>query len=170
MSGCQLATESADGWSSCLAVGGRSWVDPVVQYPQYAPFAFDNGMISHSQYARLNKTAAECVSAIQNQSYDDAEDICDGIVSTILEEAGNVNVYDIRAKCDYPPLCYDFKPETAFLTSASVVQALGTQGHEWSACNDEVHAKLLPVDWMTNLATVCEPPSVPGVCCRARCG
>ncbi len=40
---------------------------------------------------------------------------CNLITATILEEAGGINVYDIRKKCTYPPLCYNMKPITDFM-------------------------------------------------------
>jgi hypothetical protein len=35
------------------------------------------------------------------------------------------NVYDIRRKCDYPPLCYDFSKVDKFLARSDVITALG---------------------------------------------
>ena len=35
------------------------------------------------------------------------------------------NVYDIRRKCDFPPLCYDLSAVSKFLAREDVKEALG---------------------------------------------
>lgn len=35
------------------------------------------------------------------------------------------NVYDIREKCEHPPLCYDFSLVDKFLARDDVIEALG---------------------------------------------
>jgi hypothetical protein len=49
-------------------------------------------------------------------------------VTTILgvPVAPNFNVYDIRKKCEHPPLCYDFDNMSKFLQKPEIVEALGT--------------------------------------------
>lgn len=59
------------------------------------------------------------------------------------------NVYDIRKKCDKPPLCYDFSNVDKFLAREDVIEALGVKGRKWESCNMKVHTMLLG-DWMTN--------------------
>jgi len=48
-----------------------------------------------------------------------------------LPVAPRFNVYDIRKKCEHPPLCYDFSNVEKFLLREDVVKALGTQGRSW---------------------------------------
>lgn len=60
------------------------------------------------------------------------------------------NVYDIREKCDVPPLCYDFSPADTMLADASIQKVLGVEGRKWTECNTPVHIFLLG-DYMTNL-------------------
>lgn len=61
------------------------------------------------------------------------------------------NVYDIREKCDKPPLCYDFSAADTLLARADVLAALGVTGRSWTECNKPVHTALLK-DWMTDLS------------------
>lgn len=61
------------------------------------------------------------------------------------------NVYDIREKCTYPPLCYDFSNIDKFLERADVIQALGVQGRKWVECSKPVHLALT-ADWMLDLS------------------
>jgi len=41
------------------------------------------------------------------------------------------NPYDIRLKCDKPPLCYDFGNLDKFLAKEEVIAALGVKGRNW---------------------------------------
>ena len=49
------------------------------------------------------------------------------MVTTILGNpiSPRFNVYDIRKKCDFPPLCYDFSNVDKFLGREDVITALG---------------------------------------------
>jgi len=49
-----------------------------------------------------------------------------------------MNVYDMRIKCEHPPLCYDFSNVATYLKQASVQEILGVTGHHWSDCNKAV--------------------------------
>jgi len=59
-------------------------------------------------------------------------------------------VYDIRATCDFPPLCYDFSQTDALMNDEAAKEVLGVSGRNWAECNNLVHTYLLG-DWMTNL-------------------
>ena len=43
---------------------GNGWVDPVVQYPQYAEFAYEAGLVSWEMYLTLKASFAHCVEMI----------------------------------------------------------------------------------------------------------
>jgi cathepsin A (carboxypeptidase C) len=60
------------------------------------------------------------------------------------------NVYDIRKKCDNPPLCYDFSNMDKFIAREDVREELGVKNRSWSSCNMVVHTFMLG-DWVTNL-------------------
>lgn len=61
------------------------------------------------------------------------------------------NVYDIREKCEHPPLCYDFSKIDKFVARKDVIELLGVQGRSWTECRKDVHLALL-TDWMLNLS------------------
>jgi cathepsin A (carboxypeptidase C) len=73
------------------------------------------------------------------------------LVTTILgvPTAPRFNVYDIRKKCDYPPLCYNFDNLSKFLQKPEVIDQLGVKGRYWQSCNMVVHTFLLG-DWITD--------------------
>lgn len=62
------------------------------------------------------------------------------------------NLYDIRKKCDYPPLCYDFGNLDKFLARNDVQGELGVTGRSWTSCNMIVHTFMLG-DWITDLSS-----------------
>jgi len=62
----------------------------------------------------------------------------------------NFNVYDIREKCEHPPLCYDFSSADNLMNDKDVKRILGVENRHWSECSMMVHSYLLG-DWMLNL-------------------
>ena len=65
--------------------------------------------------------------------------------------APRFNVYDIREKCDKPPLCYDMSPADNLLAEKNIQKILGVSGRSWTECNMVVHSALLG-DWMLDLS------------------
>lgn len=65
--------------------------------------------------------------------------------------APRFNVYDIREKCEHPPLCYDFSAVDKFLARDDVIEALGVKGRKWTECNMAVHIALL-FDYIPSLS------------------
>lgn len=45
-----------------------------------------------------------------------------------------MQVYDIRKKCDFAPLCYDFSYLDRFLNQPAVKKELGVEDRYWVAC------------------------------------
>ena len=132
---------------------GNGWVDPYVQYPKYADFALENNLISKVHYYLLEGAFKACQALITTGVWLVAMEECQIAVTTILgfPLAPRFNVYDIRKKCDYPPLCYDFSGVENFLKKEEVIEALGVQGRSWQTCNMAVHTALLG-DWVTDLS------------------
>lgn len=56
-----------------------------------------------------------CKALVEAGIWPIALDACNIILETIMVEGGNFNVYDIRKKCTYPPLCYDLSNADKFL-------------------------------------------------------
>jgi cathepsin A (carboxypeptidase C) len=140
---------------------GNGWVDPVVQYPQYAEFAYENNMVSFEMYLTLKASFAECVNLINNgKTQDDqvyALEVCQLTMASILGNplAPSFNVYDIRKKCDVPPLCYNLSNSDRFLNNATIQAKLGVTGRYWVECDKLVHLALTG-DWLNNLAAKME--------------
>jgi cathepsin A (carboxypeptidase C) len=65
-----------------------------------------------------------------------------------------LNPYDIRKKCEHPPLCYDFSVVGDFLNLESTKQALGVDeahSHQWASCNYGINMKF-HTDWMKDFS------------------
>jgi cathepsin A (carboxypeptidase C) len=136
---------------------GNGWVDPYIQYPQYAEFAYENSLVTFEQYLELKTSFVECQRMIDdpNENWLYSLEYCQLTMAVILGNplAPNFNVYDIRKKCDKPPLCYDLSNSDKFLNNVTIQQRLGiSPQREWVECDQEVHTEMLG-DWLTNLAT-----------------
>lgn len=136
---------------------GNGWVDPYIQYPQYAEFAYENNLVTLEQYLELKTSFVECQRMINdpNEEWLYSLEYCQLTMAVILGDplAPNFNVYDIRKKCDKPPLCYDLSNSDKFLNNVTIQQRLGiSPQREWVECDQEVHTEMLG-DWLTNLAT-----------------
>lgn len=136
-----------------LAIG-NGLVDPYLQYPEYNTFALENQLISKTTSVVLDGVFKACQLLIKSGVWPVAIEECQVGVSAILglPIAPRFNVYDIREKCENPPLCYDFSPADKMLHRSDIQTVLGVPaGRSWEECNMVVHTALLG-DWMTNLA------------------
>lgn len=99
----------------------------------------------------LKPSFATCQLLIKTGVWPVALEACQMMVSSILgvPVSPKFNVYDIREKCEHPPLCYDFSKVDKFLARKDVTEFLGTKGRKFEQCNMTVHTFLLG-DWMTN--------------------
>lgn len=136
---------------------GNGLVDPLLQYADYAPFMYDNKLISKSEYDYVqNSLVPTCQQQIKNGD-SDATDTCNSIIDEILNAAGNINVYDIREQCTYQPLCYDMSPLDSLMAQSSVTKSLGVSSNaHWSECDSTVYSDL-GNDWVLNCETFVPP-------------
>lgn len=120
----------------------------------YAEFALENELISTATYYVLEGGFKGCQGLIDAGVWPVALEYCQLLVTSILgvPTDPNFNVYDIREKCEHPPMCYDMSAAATFLNSPKVQEALGVSGRKWVDCNMEVHTALLG-DWTTNMAS-----------------
>jgi len=131
---------------------GNGWVDPYDQYPAYAEFAHENKLINDIHYYALKGAFKVCQGLIKTGVWPVAFYECQLSSTTILGSplSPAFNVYDIRRKCDVPPLCYDFGNMDKFIAREDVKKELGVSDRSWSSCNMVVHTFMLG-DWVTNL-------------------
>merc|ERR1711957_406992 len=132
---------------------GNGLVDPYNQYPAYETFSYENKLVGAAQDEILKVGLKGCQILIESGVWPVALEYCQIFVTSILGNplAPAFNVYDIREKCDKPPLCYDMSPADNLLMKKDIKKLLGVEGRSWEECNMEVHTFLLG-DWMKNLA------------------
>jgi len=141
-----------------LAIG-NGLTDPYDQYPQYADFSYENGLIGEEWYHVMEGGMKACQGLIAESQKPDghvrdivALEFCQLLADSVLGNPLNpkFNVYDIREGCEVPPMCYDFSQADTLLNDDATKAALGVSGRRWTDCNQLVHTFLLG-DWMTNL-------------------
>jgi len=112
---------------------GNGLVDPYLQYPQYATFAKENGLIGEVEYIALKGAFGVCDAAIWTGIWPISLEVCQLGVEVILEDPlwPRFNVYDIRIPCEKPPLCYDMSPADDLMLAANAQTALGVTGRSW---------------------------------------
>jgi len=129
---------------------GNGLVSVYYQYPEYATFAYENGLVDETLYNSLVNGFSICDSLIKLNQSEAAMLACQLQVQRITGKPLKFNVYDIREPCTYPPLCYDLSGIDAFLMQRSVQQVLNVTGRPWAECNTTVHV-FLSMDFMTDL-------------------
>ena len=146
--------DSTDAGIKLAGVGiGNGWVAPASQVMGYAPFAYQNRLINVIGNAALQTGFRFCRILMEyNIPYFNLV-VCNYLTQSVLGSplSPRFNVYDIRRKCDVPPLCYDFSDLETYLNRQDVQEALGVAGRKWESCNMEVHTAML-MDWGTNAA------------------
>jgi carboxypeptidase C (cathepsin A) len=86
---------------------GNGWVDPYLQYPQYADFAYNYLGMSKTDYDAKIKEFAKCQTMIESgQDTVDAFEFCENINGEIMEtQPSTFDVYNYKEACTPPPLC-----------------------------------------------------------------
>lgn len=112
---------------------GNGLVDPLDQYPAYDTFALENKLIGKAQYDILWGGFKGCQGLIETGVWPVALEVCNALMQTILGNpiAPKFNVYDIREKCNKPPLCYDMSPADNLLARDDIKKILGVSGRGW---------------------------------------
>jgi cathepsin A (carboxypeptidase C) len=130
---------------------GNGWVNPYVQYPEYAKFSLENGLIDEATHTQMVADFKTCQDLVKNSPWYEAFPYCQSIVAEVIGNPPKFNVYNIKEPCSYPPLCYDMSPETTFCNDIDNQAQLGITGKpSWETCNMDVHSALMG-DWTTNM-------------------
>lgn len=115
------------------------------------------GLISDEQFKLMQLALPVCENLIKQCkksilgtiACDFALEVCN--VSQVAPYSSTgLNNYDIRIKCDKPPLCYDFSEVENLLNSATVQEKLNVKANSvWQSCNMWTNINLtLSGDWM----------------------
>jgi len=130
---------------------GNGWVNPEIQYPEYAKFSYENHLIDEPTYEKMKTDFKTCVDLVKNSPWYEAFPYCQSIVSQVIGSPPRFNVYNIHESCEYPPLCYDMSNETEFCNNKANQKQLNINNKPtWETCNMDVHTALMG-DWTTNM-------------------
>eukprot|EP00536_Pseudo-nitzschia_multiseries_P008314 jgi/Psemu1/325142/estExt_fgenesh1_pg.C_2100002 len=145
-----------------LAIG-NGLTSPEEQYPWYPEMVWNNShgikVVDEGLYNAMKEAVPLCTKLIHECDQGDgavnsfacqAAFVTCNLGLTSPYQATGLNPYDIRKKCEVPPLCYDFSNVKEWLNLESTKKALGvdeTHSHRWEACNFGINAKF-HTDWM----------------------
>mmetsp|Transcript_13768 Transcript_13768/g.15341 ORF Transcript_13768/g.15341 Transcript_13768/m.15341 type:complete len:570 (+) Transcript_13768:63-1772(+) len=149
-----------------LAIG-NGLTAPEEQYKWYPEMVWNNShgikVVDESVYDAMKEAVPACTALIDKcESGDSTIDnfacqaafVTCNIALTSPYQATGLNPYDIRKKCEVPPLCYDFSHVKDWLNLESTKKALNVDenhSHSWEACNFGINGKF-HVDWMKDFS------------------
>jgi serine carboxypeptidase-like clade 4 len=120
---------------------GDGLIDPVSMAKSWGPFLYAHNLISSNDLAQAQEQFyGSCLPDIANGDYSEAFYDCNQVLQIALSAAGNVNVYDVREPCTYPPLCYDLSPIGKYLNLPATRRKLGVGDRRWQACSGAAYA------------------------------
>ncbi|EKD02059.1 hypothetical protein A1Q2_03611 [Trichosporon asahii var. asahii CBS 8904] len=141
-----------------LAIG-NGWVDPLNQYPAYAEFAYQKGLIKKGtpEGKELDLAVGSCVETMKQ--YEDPLktpvhiDGCESVVMSRVTDPVDgqkmcMNIYDVRLVDTWPECGMNWPPDVSdvqsFLRRPDVVKALHATKHEqpYRECNGQVSVRL----------------------------
>ncbi|KAJ5074446.1 serine carboxypeptidase-like 48-related [Anaeramoeba ignava] len=99
---------------------GDGWTDPINQVTTFANYSVSTGLIDPNQKSEIEEIQNQCVNFIENQEWLQASEYFRGIIETITNMSGGVNIYDIREYGDY-----DYTSLSNFLNSPETQKSLG---------------------------------------------
>lgn len=142
-----------------LAIG-NGLVNPYVQYAEYHPYAVAMDILPQESLDWMEAGIKPCQDAIKLCNRTSLEGMYACLTATatcnlaelIPFQFSGLNVYDVREKCEVPPLCYDFSNIGRFLDQPEVRDALGVGNRTWTDCNRIVSLGMIFAgDWMRNM-------------------
>eukprot|EP00928_Gymnodinium_smaydae_P082751 TRINITY_DN66049_c0_g1_i1.p1 TRINITY_DN66049_c0_g1~~TRINITY_DN66049_c0_g1_i1.p1 ORF type:complete len:503 (+),score=134.05 TRINITY_DN66049_c0_g1_i1:77-1510(+) len=148
---------------------GNGLTDPEEQYKWYPDMAKDGGKSEGGSLAEgvitnfiaqagMRAAAKYCTGKINACNAKNDTSSCRSAYATcnygelVPYQMTGYNPYDMRIKCEKPPLCYNFDTVEAFLNAPETQKQLGVT-KTWASCNMQVNAGMQG-DYMRNYHTV----------------
>ena len=134
---------------------GNGLTAPSEQYKWYPLMAYNSttapSVVSESEFEEMESAVETCTRLIEIcNSFDGDQNptclaaliYCNLKLMKPYQDHG-LNPYDMRLRCEKPPLCYDFKEIGEFLNRPEVQEVIGVSGAKWQECNFQVNMQFL---------------------------
>lgn len=129
---------------------GNGLVDAQIQYPYYPDMAISTNhhapAVNSFVYKLMKAAVYPCVALIEQCQKSGFQPACVGAVEACNlglmgpYQASGLNPYDMRLKCQVPPLCNDYKNLEKYLNNETVKSMLHIPVEKkWQTCNQEVN-------------------------------
>lgn len=138
---------------------GNGLTAPSEQYKWYPEMAYNSStapqIVTKEEYEQMQNSVPACVNAIEMCNTFDGRNplcfvamlVCNLALMKPYQDHG-MNPYDMRLKCEKPPLCYDFSEIDVFLNDPDVQKTIGVD-KPWESCNFQVNMQFI-FDFMRN--------------------
>ena len=147
---------------------GNGLTDPSEQYKWYPKMAYNSTtapqVVTEEEYKEMEESVEMCTRLIDLCNQFDGQNptcfasmiYCNMKLMKPYQDHG-MNPYDMRQKCEKPPLCYDFSEIDKFLNDPSTKQILKADPSiTWQQCNFQVNLQFM-FDFMKNYHTLIPP-------------
>merc|ERR1711953_899868 len=108
----------------------------------------------------MGKTCNSGIPVVEQAGCFVAMEAC-GLAFQVPYMATGLNPYDVRIKCEVPPLCYDMSSDVAYLNDPDVQKQLGVK-MKFESCNLIVN-KAFTLDFMKNYHMLIPPMLAAGI-------
>jgi carboxypeptidase C (cathepsin A) len=128
---------------------GNGWISPLEQTRVYGAQAYYGGLIDGAAWRSAEKSITLCADLVASAQWAQAQVECDGLLDNIVEQAGGINVDDVR---EWGSDEVDDRLEEYF-SSPEVHLALGLQHppKTYSSCSDEAGEALAKDEMMPSV-------------------
>jgi len=116
---------------------GDGWVDPYIQTGSYGPFLYKHGLIGEIALENARIEYEVYKGLIDAHLYTVADTVGNLLLETLVLDAGNVDVYDIRYFNGDPTDPLQDALQT-WLNLDSTRQKMNAGDHSWTACKNSV--------------------------------
>jgi len=140
---------------------GNGLTDPSEQYKWYPKMAYNSttapSIVTEEEYKEMEDSVEMCTNLIDLCNQFDGHNptcfasmvYCNMKLMKPYQDHG-MNPYDMRQKCEKPPLCYDFSSIDKFLNDPAIQRQLGIPSTmSWQQCNFQVNLQFM-FDFMRN--------------------